>query len=86
MSIAATEAHRVLKPGAVIVISVANGFLYPQRGCVVPGLIVPGTDFVDLYRGIDTAKLICAELDRARFKDIRTTPTNTEIYLSAVAT
>jgi SAM-dependent methyltransferase len=83
---AASEAHRVLKPGAVIIVSVANGFLYTQRGCVVPGLIVPGTDFVDLYRGMDTAKLICAELDRAGFKDIRMIPTNTEIYLSAVAT
>ncbi|WP_167828822.1 class I SAM-dependent methyltransferase [Streptomyces sp. MZ04] len=82
---AVSEAHRVLKPGAVIIVSVANGFLYAQRGCVVPGLIVPGTDFVDLYRGMDTAKLMCAELDRAGFKDIRMIPTDTEIYLSAVA-
>ncbi|MDH2390124.1 methyltransferase domain-containing protein [Streptomyces sp. HNM0663] len=83
-SAAASEAHRVLKPGAVIIVSVANGFLYTQRGCVVPGLIIPGTDFVDLYRGMDTANLIGAELDRAGFKDIRIFPTSTEIYLSAV--
>ncbi|MEV6397358.1 class I SAM-dependent methyltransferase [Streptomyces sp. NPDC051907] len=83
-SAAAAEAHRVLKPGAVIVVSVANGFLYTQRGCVVPGLIIPGTDFVDLYRGMDTANLIGAELDCAGFKDIRMFPTSTEIYLSAV--
>ncbi|MFF7097771.1 class I SAM-dependent methyltransferase [Streptomyces rubradiris] len=85
-SAAAAEAHRVLKPGAVIIVSVANGFLYTQRGCVVPGLIIPGTDFVDLYRGMDTAHLIGADLDRAGFKDIRMFPTNTEIYLSAVTT
>lgn len=84
-SAAASEAHRVLKPGAVIIVSVANGFLYTRRGCVVPGLIVPGTDFVDLYRGMDTANLIGAELDCAGFKDIRMFPTKTEIYLSAVA-
>jgi SAM-dependent methyltransferase len=83
-SAAASEAHRVLKPGAVIIVSVANGFLYIQRGCVVPGLIIPGTDFVDLYRGMDTANLIGAKLDCAGFKDIRMFPTSTEIYLSAV--
>jgi SAM-dependent methyltransferase len=83
-SAAASEAHRVLKPGAVIIVSVANGFLYTQRGRVVPGLIIPGTDFVDLYRGMDTADLIGAKLDCAGFKDIRMFPTSTEIYLSAV--
>ncbi|MBM7174012.1 hypothetical protein JQK87_37785, partial [Streptomyces sp. G44] len=82
---AASEAHRVLRPGAVIIVSVANGFLYTQRGCVTPGLIIPGTDFVDLYRGLDTATLIGAKLDCAGFKDIRMFPTCTEIYLSAVA-
>ncbi len=84
-SAAASEAHRVLKPGAAIIVSVANGFLYTQRGCVVPGLIIPGTEFVDLYRGMDTANLIGAELDGAGFKDVRMFPTSTEIYLSAVA-
>lgn len=84
-SAAASEAHRVLKPGAVIIVSIANGFLYTQRGCVVPGLIIPGTDFVDLYRGMDTANLIGAELGCAGFTDIRTFLTSTEIYLSAVS-
>lgn len=84
-SAAVSEARRVLKPGAVIIVSVANGFLYTQRGCVVPGLIIPGTEFVDLYRGMDTANLIGAELDGAGFRDVRIFPTSTEIYLSAVA-
>ena len=84
-SAAASEAHRVLRPGAVIIVSIANGFLYTQRDRVVPGLIIPGTDFVDLYRGMDTANLIGAELCSAGFKGIRTFPTSTEIYLSAVS-
>ncbi|MFF9171803.1 MULTISPECIES: class I SAM-dependent methyltransferase [unclassified Streptomyces] len=84
-SAATSEAHRVLKPGAVIIVSVANGFLYTQRGCVVPGLIVPGTEFVDIYRGMDTVNLIGSELDCIGFKDIRMFPTSTEIYLSAVS-
>ncbi|MFE7529728.1 methyltransferase domain-containing protein [Kitasatospora sp. NPDC057542] len=83
-SAAALEAHRLLKPGAAIILSVANGFLYAQRGCVVPGLIIPGTEFVDLYRGMETANLIGAELECAGFKDVRMLPTSTEIYLSAV--
>ncbi|MFC8125935.1 methyltransferase domain-containing protein [Streptomyces sp. NPDC057302] len=82
---AASEAHRILKSGAVIIVSVANGFLYAQRGCVVPGLIIPGTEFVDLYRGMDTARLIGAELESAGFKNIQIRPTSTEIYLSATA-
>lgn len=83
-SAAASEAHRVLKPGAVIIVSVANGFLYTQRGCVVPGLIIPGTEFVDLYRGMETANSVGAQLEIAGFKDVRMLPTSTEIYLSAV--
>ncbi|MFE9121384.1 methyltransferase domain-containing protein [Streptomyces sp. NPDC007172] len=84
-SAAAHEARRVLKPGAVIIISVANGFLYTQRGFVVPGLIIPGTEFVDLYRGINIANLIGTQLDAAGFRDVRMFPTSTEIYLSAIA-
>ena len=50
----------------MIIVSLANGFLCTQRDCVVPGLILPGTNFVDLYRGMDTANLVRSELDRAR--------------------
>lgn len=85
-SAAASEARRVLKPGATFIVSVANGFLHTEReNCVIPGLIVPGTDFVDLYRGVDTARLIRTEFGRNGFKDIQMTPTNTEIYLSGIA-
>lgn len=82
---AISEAHRVLKPNAVIIVSVANGFLCPDQYCVIPGLIIPGTEFVDLYRGIDTIKLMQTEFLQAGFKDIQILPTNTEIYLSAIS-
>ena len=80
------EAHRVLRPNAVIVISVANGFLCPERHCVIPGLIISGTELVDIYRGMDTIKLIYSEFIQAGFDNIQLWPTNTEIYISAVAT
>lgn len=81
-----SEAHRVLKPNAVIIISVANGFLCPEQHCIIPGLIIPGTEFVDIYRGMDTTKLIHTEFIQAGFKNIQIYPTNTEIYLSAITT
>lgn len=83
---AISEAHRVLRPNAIIIVSVANGFLCSERHCIITGLIIPGTEFVDIYRGIDTAKLIHTELIQAGFNNIQVFPTNTEIYLSAVAT
>ncbi|MBN9344440.1 MAG: methyltransferase domain-containing protein [Holosporales bacterium] len=80
------EALRVLNLNAIIIISVANGFLCPEQPCIIPGLIVPGTKFVDIYRGMDTAKLIQAEFIQAGFKDIQIFSTNTEIYVSARVT
>ena len=80
------EARRVLRPNALIIISVANGFLHMKQGCIVPGLIIPGTDFVDIYRGMNTVGLIHRELCNAGFSGIDRYITNTEIYLSAVAT
>ena len=85
ISKAITEARRILKNNASIIISVANGFLCSEKECIIPGLLIPGTEFVDIYRGIETTKLIKREYIHAGFKDIRLCPTNTEIYLSAIA-
>ncbi|EAG9428385.1 methyltransferase domain-containing protein [Listeria monocytogenes] len=78
------EAYRTLKQGAAIIISIANGFLCPERNCIIPGLIVPGTGFIDIYRGMDTAKQLQYELELSGFTGISFYPTNTEIYLSAI--
>lgn len=83
---AISEAHKVLKPNAVMIVSVANGFLCSERHCIIPGLIIPGTEFVDIYRGMDTIKLMHTEFLQAGFKSIQLFPTNTEIYLSAITT
>lgn len=78
------EARRVLKTDSIILISIANGFLCTELLCIIPGLILPGTEFVDIYRGMDIAKLIYTELISAGFENIQIFPTNTEIYLSAI--
>lgn len=83
---AISEAHRVLKTDAVIIVSVANGFLYPEEHCIIPGLIIPGTEFIDIYRSMDTIKLIRTEFIQAGLNNIQFFSTDTEIYLSAINT
>lgn len=74
----------MLKKDAIIIISIANGFLCSGEKRIISGLIVPGTDFVDIYRGIDTVKLLHKNFVQIGFKNIQIFPTKTEIYLTAV--
>ena len=80
---AISEAYRVLKDDGVIIISIANGFLCPEKQYIIPGLIIPGTEFVDIYRGFDMIKKISVELSKKGFKNIQIFPTNVELFLSA---
>lgn len=82
---AITEAKRIMKSNAIIIISVANGFLSTERQCIIPGLILPGTEFVDIYRGMEMTRAIKKEYMQAGFRDIKLIPTDTEIYLSGIA-
>ena len=82
---AISEAYRVLKNGGSIIISIANGFLCPEEQYIIPGLIIPGTEFVDIYRGFDMVKKLSTELRNNYFEDIRFFPTNVELFLSAKA-
>ena len=82
---AISEAYRVLKKDGVIIISIANGFLCPDDKYIIPGLIIPGTEFVDIYRGFDMIKNLSAELSKKGFKNIQFFPTNVELFLSAEA-
>ena len=82
---AIAEAKRILKNNAVIVVSVANGFLCTEKKCIIPGLLIPGTEFVDIYRGMEMTQLIKEEYIKVGFKNIQLYPTNTEIYLAGIA-
>ena len=68
-----------------IIISIANGFLCPEDQYIIPGLIIPGTEFIDIYRGFDMVKKLSTELRNNCFEDIRFFPTNVELFLSAKA-
>lgn len=80
---AISEAYRVLKEDGVIIISIANGFLCPEDRYIIPGLIIPGTEFVDIYRGFDIIRKLSAELSVQGFKNIKFFPTDVELFLSA---
>lgn len=82
---AISEAYRVLKPNAIIIISIANGFLNAEQKQIIPGLLIPGSEFVDIYRGIDMMKSLSEEFAKKGFCNIQVYVTNTEIYMSAVS-
>lgn len=82
---AISEACRVLKKDGIIIISIANGFLCPEDQYIIPGLIVPGTEFVDIYRGFDMIEKLSRELCNNSFKDIQFFPTKVELFITAKA-
>lgn len=82
---AISEAHRVLKKDGIIIISIANGFLSPENQYIIPGLLIPGTEFVDIYRGFDIIKKLSTELCNNGFEDIKFFPTKVELFLTAKA-
>ena len=81
--LALREARKILKRNGKIIISISNGFLYLEQNKIIPGLIIPGIDFVDIYRGLDMAKVLAKQLMQINFTDIRYFITNEEIYVVA---
>lgn len=77
-----TEAKRVLKEKSKIIISIANGFLSVNSE-IIPGLIIPGTDFVDIYKGIDCVNNIIDLMSKLGFDTFKLLATNEELYLTA---
>lgn len=75
---AISEAHRILKRKGIIIISIANGFLSLDDNNIIPGLLIPGTEFIDIYRGVDIIKEVSTELSNQEFSDISFFPTNIE--------
>ena len=77
------EAYRVLKNNGRLIISIANGFLSKEQNRIIQGLIIPNTDYVDIYRGLNSIREVSAICADVGFKNIKIIPTDTEIYLIA---
>lgn len=79
-----SEAYRVLKHDGAIILSIANGFLNSKENNIISGLIIPGLEFIDIYRGIDMIRDLSKELSLDKFKNINIYTTKEEIYLTAI--
>lgn len=79
---AVVESFRVLKKGGSVIISIANGFLNQESHKVLPGLIIPATDFIDIYRGYEKAREIKEDLMSVGFVDIGIHIGDSEIFIS----
>ena len=79
---ALNEAKRILKTNSRIMISIANGFL-SSNSSIIPGLIIPGTEFVDIYKGLDSVKYLSHIMYRLGFEEFKLLTTSEELYLLA---
>lgn len=77
------EAYRVLKNNGSVMLSLANGFLCPSSDEIISGLIIPATEFVDIYGGYSMVDQIRKFFIEAGFKDICVFPSDIEIYMTA---
>ena len=77
---AVREAYRVLRPGGVFVVSVANAFV-GDEGVLVPGLVIPHTSIVDRDRPFEVAEKIRRQLTILRFEDVGVHSGLTEIFV-----
>lgn len=79
---ALNEAKRILKTNSRIMISIANGFL-SSNSSIITGLIIPGTEFVDIYKGLDSVKNLSHIMYRLGFEEFKLLTTSEELYLLA---
>ena len=79
---ALNEAKRILKTNSRIMISIANGFL-SSNSSIITGLIIPGTEFVDIYKALDSVKYLSHIMYRLGFEEFKLLTTNEELYLLA---
>ncbi len=74
------EAYRVLRPGGLFVVSVANAFV-GDGDVIVPGLVIPHTSIVDRDRPFEVAEKIRRQLTVMRFENVGIHSGPTEIYV-----
>lgn len=80
---AINEAARVIKCNGTIIISIANAFLSLEDKRIISGLILPGTNFVDLYRGFILTDKVAFYMNK-NFSEIKIDVTETEIFIKGI--
>lgn len=74
------EAYRVLRPGASLVVSVANAFV-GQDESIIPGLVIPNTRLVDRDRPFEVADQIRRRLTLMKFDQVGVYSGATEVFV-----
>lgn len=74
------EVYRVLKPYGVVILSIANAFV-GENGELIPGLVVPNTQFVDKNRPFELTERIRRHLSLMGFTSIGIRSGVSEIYI-----
>jgi len=77
---AVREGYRVLRVGAILVVSVANAFV-GQDDVLIPGLVIPNTSLVDRNRPFEVADQIRRRLTLMGFDHVGVHSGETEVYV-----
>lgn len=74
------EAYRILEPGGIIILSVANGFI-GENYELIPGLVIPKTNIVDKNRPFEIVDKIRRRLNISGFESVGIRTGYAEIYI-----
>jgi SAM-dependent methyltransferase len=80
VSEALREAYRVVRPGGLVVVSVANGYV-GEAGGLIPGMLTPRSTLVNRDRPFEVADKIRRKLTLMRFEGIGVRTGVAEVYV-----